>query len=65
MKFFYAATTISIGDGRIARFWHTPWLEGMKPKDTAPSIFTISTRKNFTVKQRHEPRLLDLKNKDK
>jgi hypothetical protein len=49
MEFFYAATRISIGDGRIASFWHTPWLEGMKPKDIAPPIFAISKRKNFTV----------------
>jgi hypothetical protein len=49
MEFFYAATTITIGDGRIASFWHAPWLDGVKPKDIAPSILTISRRKNFTV----------------
>jgi hypothetical protein len=49
MELFYAATTILIGDGGIAKFWHTPWLEGRKPKDIAPSIFAISKRKNFTV----------------
>jgi hypothetical protein len=49
MNFFYAATTITIGDGRIASFWHAPWLDGVKPKDIAPSIFAISKRKNFTV----------------
>jgi hypothetical protein len=49
MEFFYAATTITIGDGRIANFWHTPWLEGRKSKEIAPSKFAISKRKNFTV----------------
>jgi hypothetical protein len=49
MDFFYAATTITIGDGHIASFWHAPWIEGRKPKDIAPSIFAISERKNFTV----------------
>jgi hypothetical protein len=49
MNFFYAATTITIGDGNIASFWHAPWLEGRKPKDIAPSILAISKRKNSTV----------------
>ena len=49
MYFFYAATTITIGDGRIANFWQAPWLNGFKPKDLAPTIFTISSRKNFTA----------------
>jgi hypothetical protein len=30
MEFFYAATTISVEDGRIANFWHAPWLQGLK-----------------------------------
>jgi hypothetical protein len=49
MEFFYAATMITIGDGKMANFWHTPWLQGRKPKEIAPSIFAISKRKNFTV----------------
>jgi hypothetical protein len=49
MNFFYAATTITIGYGHIANFWHDPWLEWRKPKDIAPSIFAISKRKNVTV----------------
>jgi hypothetical protein len=51
MEFFYAATIITIGDGRTTNFWHTPWLQGRKPKDIAPLIFAISTRKNFTVRE--------------
>jgi hypothetical protein len=49
MNFFYAETTITIGDGRMASFWHVPWLGGRKPKDIAPCIFAISRRKNFSV----------------
>jgi hypothetical protein len=44
MEFFYAATMITIGDGKMANFWHTPWLQGRKPKEIAPSIFAISKR---------------------
>jgi hypothetical protein len=51
MDFFYAGTTIAIGDRHTAKFWHAPWLDGVKPKDIAPSILAISTRKNFTVKE--------------
>jgi hypothetical protein len=49
MELFYAATTITIGDGKMEKFWHTPWLHGRKPKEIASSIFAISKRKNFTV----------------
>ena len=49
MDFFYAATSIIIGDGCTASFFHMPWFEGRKPKDIAPSIFAISKRKTFTV----------------
>jgi hypothetical protein len=49
MKFFYAATIITIGDGKREKNWHTPWLQGRKPKEIAPSIFAIFKRKNFTV----------------
>ena len=52
MDLFYAATVITIGDGRIANFWHSPWLHGLKPKSVAPSTFSLSTRKNFTVNKR-------------
>jgi hypothetical protein len=51
MEFFYAATIITVGDGRTAKFWQTPWHHGRKPKDIAPLIFAISSRKNFTVRE--------------
>ena len=48
---FYAATTIYVGDGRLARFWLSPWLDGMKPKDIASTIFAISANKNKSVRE--------------
>jgi hypothetical protein len=51
MKFFYAATIITIEDGRTANYWHKPWLQGRKPKDIAPLIFAISSRKSFMVRE--------------
>jgi hypothetical protein len=51
MTLFYAATTIALGNGRKTSFWHAPWLDGLKPKDIAPKIFEVSSRKNWTVSE--------------
>ena len=51
MDLFYAATTITIGKGKTASFWDSPWLNGKSLKDIAPLIFDASTRKNWKVKQ--------------
>jgi hypothetical protein len=51
MDLFYASTTITIGNGKIASFWDSPWLNGMKPKDIAPLIYEASSRKNWKVHQ--------------
>jgi hypothetical protein len=39
MSILYAATTITIGNGKIAPFWDSPWLNGAKPKDITSLIF--------------------------
>jgi hypothetical protein len=49
MEIFYAATTISLGNGRKTPFWHAPWLNGCMPKDIAPKIFKLCKRKNWSV----------------
>jgi hypothetical protein len=51
MEIFYAATTITIGDGRKTPFWEAPWLDGSKPIDLAPLIFASSKRKAWNVKK--------------
>ena len=50
-EFFYASTTITVGDGAKTPFWDSPWLLGRKPKDIAPPIFAASTRKNWKVRE--------------
>ena len=51
MSFFYASTTISVGNGAKTPFWESPWLQGAKPKDVAPLIFEASMRKNWKVRE--------------
>jgi hypothetical protein len=50
-ELFAAATEITIGDGSIANFWKDRWLQGVAPRELAPSLFAIASRKNRTVKQ--------------
>ena len=51
LKSLNRSTTITVGDGRVALFWHSPWLEGKKPKDIAPLVFASSSNKNKSVKE--------------
>jgi hypothetical protein len=46
---FNASTTVTIGDGAKAPFWHNNWLEGEAPKYLAPNLPQLATRKNRTV----------------
>jgi hypothetical protein len=50
MDYFYALTKITIGDGRKACFWNSPWADGIAPKFLAPSIYAISKRKKWSVR---------------
>jgi hypothetical protein len=51
MDLFYASTFISLGNGKIASFWDSPWLNDTKPKYIAPLIYEASTRKRWKVNQ--------------
>jgi len=51
---FNASTTITIGDGAKARFWHDNWLDGEAPKNLAPHLFELVARKNRSVQQELE-----------
>lgn len=51
LDFFYASTTIIVGNGAKTPFWDSPYLLGRKPKDIAPLIHDASTRKNWRVRE--------------
>jgi len=50
-RLFNAVTKITIENGAKALFWHSAWLDGICPKDLAPTIFALSRKKNRTVQQ--------------
>ena len=51
VEIFYAATTITLGNGRKTHFWHTTWLGRRKPIEIAPPIIASLKRKNWKVSQ--------------
>lgn len=48
---FNSSVTVSLGDGKKARFWHHSWLDGEAPKFLAPNLFMLVRRKNRSVQQ--------------
>jgi hypothetical protein len=51
MDHFYAATTISVGNGEKTLFREVPWLNGAAPKDIEPLVYVISLRKKWNIKK--------------
>ncbi|WVZ91565.1 hypothetical protein U9M48_037717 [Paspalum notatum var. saurae] len=46
---FSASTTVTIGNGTSAKFWHDSWLDGMAPRNLAPHLFELVSRKNKSL----------------
>ena len=47
---FAGATKVQVGDGMRAKFWESPWLDGIRPKDIASKIYDLSKKKNCSVR---------------
>lgn len=48
-ELFTASTAVSIGDGRKASFWESPWASHTTLKAIAPNLYRHSKRKKRTV----------------
>ncbi|KAI4990269.1 hypothetical protein ZWY2020_038632 [Hordeum vulgare] len=48
---FNASTTVVLGNGATASFWHCSWTGAGSLKTSFPSLFTHSMRKHRTVKE--------------
>jgi hypothetical protein len=46
---FSASTIVTAGDGKTSKFWHDSWLNGMAPRNLAPNLFELVSRKNKSV----------------
>ena len=46
---FNASTAVTVGNGKMAEFWNSSWIQGQAPKNIAPSLFKKTKRKNITV----------------
>ena len=48
---FASCTTITLGDGQMAGFWESRWLNGESPKEIAPDVHPLAWRKHQTVRE--------------
>jgi hypothetical protein len=46
---FNASTIVTIGNGKMADFWGSSWIEGQTPKNIAPKLYKKARRKNISV----------------
>ena len=53
-QLFRCSTVVTIGDGRKALFWDSPWLDGHAPRDVAPNLYKLAWRKKLTVREEVE-----------
>jgi hypothetical protein len=48
-QLFFISTTIQIENGRNTPFWEARWLQGLAPKDLAPSLYNSARFKTRSV----------------
>ncbi|PVH32720.1 hypothetical protein PAHAL_9G468800 [Panicum hallii] len=50
-QLFRASTTVTLGDGEMASFWQSSWMDGHAPMDLYPALYRLAWRKNRSVKE--------------
>jgi hypothetical protein len=48
-ELFRVCTSVTVGDGAKASFWHDHWLYGQAPKEIAPDLLHLARLKNCTI----------------
>jgi hypothetical protein len=46
---FNASTIVTIGNGKMADFWRSSWIEGQATRTIAPNLYKKVRRKNIMV----------------
>jgi hypothetical protein len=46
---FSDSTIVTVGDSKTSKFWHDIWLDDMAPRNLAPHLFKLVSRKNKSV----------------
>ena len=49
--FFHASTSVTVGNGTLASFWFSNWINGMAARLIAPNLFIKAKRKNIKVQK--------------
>ncbi|KAJ1266718.1 hypothetical protein BS78_08G173700 [Paspalum vaginatum] len=49
--FFHASTSVTVGNGALASFWLSNWINGTAARSIAPNLFAKSKRKNIKVQK--------------
>jgi hypothetical protein len=44
-QLFRASTVVKVSNGKMARFWDSPWLGGQAPRDIAPALHKLAWKK--------------------
>ena len=50
-QLFRCSTQVTLGNGRTALFWESPWGGGRAPRDLAPQLYKLAWRKGLTVRE--------------
>jgi hypothetical protein len=48
-QLFFQSTVIHIGNGKNTPFWEAKWLQGVAPKELAPSLYKVARFKHGTI----------------
>jgi hypothetical protein len=48
-QLFFCSTVMHVGDGKNTPFWESRWLNGLSPKDLAPTLYGLTRFKQISI----------------